>query len=106
MQLQKNLKNLRCPEQISALHLIRILFETYFPIGIKRAPARGEIRKDARELAVFRDPPQPDVRCIGKRHQYRHTAATKTEKVEFFECGTEGASADLLYGANALVGIN
>src|SRR4029077_18966272 len=105
MQLQKNLKDLGGLQQVSALHFVGILLEAHLPIGVERTPAGGQVRKNSGVSPVFRTPPQPDIRRIGKRHQHRHTAATKTEKVEFFECGAEGAGADVLDGANTLVGI-
>src|SRR5689334_19990 len=63
-------------------------------------------RKNPRDFAIFGHPSQPDIGRVCEWHQHGHAVTSKAQKIEFFESGTEGASADVFYGSNPLIRID
>ena len=106
LQQQQALQHFRYVQQAAGQHLFRILFEPRLPVCMEVAASARQERQHARDFGVASDLAQSDGTHVGKGHHHGHAAVDQTQEIEFFELGAEGTTADVLDGADSLVGVH
>src|SRR5579885_1836117 len=104
MNLEQPFEDLGGFQQTAALHLLCVLLEPYFPIGVRNATSVGQVRKHTRDLPVLGYPAKTDIGCVGKRNQHRHAVVTESKQIKPLKRSSKRAGADVFDRPNPLVG--
>ncbi len=106
IQNQKALQHRRNFEQRTGAHTVGIDPETVLPIFVVVAIARSKKFHNLIDFLVLYDRAHADRVHIVKWHHHLEAAGLNGEQVKLLDVLPNGATANLLYNSNAMVGVN
>ena len=93
-------------EQRAGAHAVGVFFETVFPVGGGEIFGDGEEVENLLNFAVANYAANAHAAGVVAGHHDLEAAGFDVEEIELFHRGSDGAAADLLDYAYAVVGIH